>query len=175
VIHAHRARRLALQGLCCLDVQGERVRDLVSDFLNDSQEPAETLSAAHALLEAAWAARLDCDALLARHAHNWELSRLALVDRNILRLGVCELRGGAVDAKIVITEALKLAQEFSTAESPRFVNGVLDAVAKEIRRDAGPSGPLGGDAGDKTGETGKTEEKTKAGEEEDEEEAKKQE
>jgi transcription antitermination protein NusB len=157
VIHAHRARRLALQGLCCLDVQGERGRELVRAFLDDSLEPADTLAAAHALLEAAWTARADCDALLARHAHNWELSRLALVDRNILRLGVCELRGGAVDAKIVITEALKLAQEFSTAESPRFVNGVLDAVAKEIRRETSRDT---GDTGDKNREIGKAERET---------------
>ena len=73
-----------------------------------------------------------CDAILGRYAINWELPRLALVDRNILRLAVAEMRRRRTPYKGAITEAIKLAQEFSTAESPRFVNGVLDAVAREI-------------------------------------------
>jgi N utilization substance protein B len=129
---ASRARRLALQGLCCLDVQGDKVRDLVDSFLADSEETLLTLAEARALLIAAWKDRAGCDELLARHARNWELSRLALVDRNILRLAASELRGGKVPLRVVITEALKLAEEFCTADSPRFVNGVLDAVAKQI-------------------------------------------
>ena len=140
MISAHRARRLALQGLCCLDVRGERGRELVEAFLADSEEPPETIAAARELLAAAWAGRPACDEFLARHARNWELSRLALVDRNILRLAACELRAGKTATKIVISEALKLAQEFSTSESPRFVNGVLDAVARQISRDAGDAG-----------------------------------
>ena len=140
MISAHRARRLALQGLCCLDVQGERARDLVGAFLDDSQESPQTPAAARELLAAAWADRPAIDELLARHARNWELSRLALVDRNIHRLAACELRAARTPHRIVISEALKLAQEFSTSESPRFVNGVLDAVARQISRDAGDAG-----------------------------------
>jgi N utilization substance protein B len=65
-----------------------------------------------------------------------------MVDRNILRLGVYELRKGSAPFKVVISEALRLAREFSSAESPRFINGVLDAVAKELQnssRDTGES------------------------------------
>ena len=134
---SHRARRLALQGLCCLDIQGDKVRDLIEEFLGDSREAAQTTATARDMLTAAWADRADCDVLLARHARHWDLARLALVDRNILRLAACELRTRNTPHKVVITEALKLAQEFSSAESPRFINGVLDAVAKEIGRDAG--------------------------------------
>jgi N utilization substance protein B len=139
VVHATRARRLALQALCCLDVQGTKVKDLVDAFLGDSQEAPPTLASARSLLEAAWADRPVCDELLARHARNWELSRLALVDRNILRLAASELRAGRTPLGVVITEALKLAEEFSTSESPRFVNGVLDAIARQLSRDAGDS------------------------------------
>jgi N utilization substance protein B len=121
-------------------VQGEKARPLVEDFLGDSQETPEVIAAARSMLQAAWTDRPACDALLVRHARNWELTRLALVDRNILRLCVCELRQGKVSARVVITEALKLAQEFSTADSPRFVNGVLDAVAKQISRDTKTEG-----------------------------------
>ena len=55
-----------------------------------------------------------------------------MVDRNILRLAVAEMRGGQTPPKVALSEAIRLAQEFSSAESPRFVNGVLDAVMKEI-------------------------------------------
>lgn len=128
----HRARRLALQGLCCLDVQGPSGRELVGQFIDDSREDEQTLRQGRELLDQVLQDKDNCDAMLLRYAKNWELSRLALVDRNILRLAVAEMRLRRTPRKVAITEAIKLAQEFSTAESPRFVNGVLDAVAEEI-------------------------------------------
>jgi len=107
--------------------------ELAALFITDSREPPETIAAAGDLLRRAYAAREQCDQWLARHARHWELERLALVDRNILRLAVHEMVSGKTPAKVVITEALRLAQEFSTAESPRFVNGILDAVYKEMQ------------------------------------------
>jgi len=132
--HHHLARRLALQGLCSLDVQGVKALDLIYGFLEDSQDPPEAVAAARSLLRDAWDARETCDKLLAAHATHWDLARLALVDRNILRLAVHELLGLKTAPGIIITEALRLAREFSSTESPRFINGVLDAVAKDIGR-----------------------------------------
>ncbi|MGB2822159.1 MAG: transcription antitermination factor NusB [Phycisphaerae bacterium] len=148
----HRARRLALQGLCCLDAQGPGGVKLVHEFIADSREPAETLRAARDLLDEAHCDWPACDGILARHARHWDLSRLALVDRNILRLAAHELRFAKAPPKVVITEAIRLAREFSTAESPRFINGVLDAVAREIQAAEGESQEKmsrdAGDAGD---------------------------
>lgn len=131
---SYRARRLALQALCCLDAQGNKVWDLVEDFIADADEAADVAPAARALAHLTFDRRPECDAILARHARHWEMGRLAMVDRNVLRMGVAELLEGQTPLKVVITEALKLAREFSSAESPRFVNGVLDAVAKEIQK-----------------------------------------
>jgi len=131
----HRARRLALQSICCLDVQGERAAEMIDLFLDDSREPPRIVATARAMATQAFARREEIDRILARHARHWELGRLALVDRNILRLGTWELMGGEVPYRVVITEALRLAQEFSTIESPRFINGVLDAIAKELGGD----------------------------------------
>ena len=128
-----RSRRLALQALCCLDVRGEGARGTVDQFVRDSKEPPEVVTAALSLMQQVLADRPACDELLARHARHWELSRLALVDRNILRLAACELRCRRAPYKVVISEALRLAEEFSTAESARFVNGILDSAAKEVR------------------------------------------
>jgi len=134
VNHRHRARRLALQGLCSLDVQGVKALDLIYDFIEDSQDPPEAVADARTLLRDTWDGRDACDKLLAAHATHWDLARLAMVDRNILRLAVHELLGLKLAPGIIITEALRLAQEFSSTESPRFINGVLDAIAKDIGR-----------------------------------------
>jgi N utilization substance protein B len=144
---------LALQGLCCLDVQGERAMGLVAEFIADCDEVPGTAEAARDLLLGAYRDRKDCDAILTRHSKRWGLERLAMVDRNILRLSVYEMLTDTAPCKVIISEALKLAQEFSTSESPRFVNGVLDAVRREIKDGLksdepapAPDSPAGGDA-----------------------------
>lgn len=131
----YRARRLALQSLSCLDAQGNKVWNLVDDFIADSDETPDIISSARKITQEAFDLRVEADSLLKRHARNWELERLAMVDRNILRLAVAEMLSGEVPPKVAISEALRLAREFSTEDSPRFVNGVLDAVAKEIGTD----------------------------------------
>lgn len=73
--------------------------------------------------------RAQIDALIQEHAIHWRLERMAIVDRNVLRLGVYECRFAGVPAQIAIDEALELARRFGDDPSPRFVNGVLDAVA----------------------------------------------
>jgi N utilization substance protein B len=118
-------------------MQGEKVIDLVNDFIGDCDDGLDVIVAARELTAAVFAARAELDEILTRHATRWELHRLALVDRNILRLGAYELRAQAVPFKVAIDEAIMLAHEFSTADSPRFVNGVLDAVAKELRAGSG--------------------------------------
>ena len=109
---------------------------MVELFLTDSRESPETIQAARRLTEGAFAKVDELDALLARHARHWGLERLALVDRNILRLAAYEMAEEGLPHGVVITEALKLAKEFSTLESPRFVNGVLDSLAKELGKGA---------------------------------------
>ncbi len=123
---------MALQGLCCLDVQGDGVLDLVMDFIADCNVPVGTIGSARDLLTGALADTDRCNEFLKRHCRHWGLARLALVDRCILRLAVHELLTAQAPPKVVIAESLKLAREFSTAESPRFINGVLDSVVKEM-------------------------------------------
>jgi len=128
---------MALQGLCCLDVQGPDALPLVEQFIDESRDPLAVRKLANQMLQEALADRDACDEVLARHAKHWGLARLALVDRNILRLAASELHAHRTPMKVVINEALLLAKEFSTAESPRFINGVLDSVAREIAADTG--------------------------------------
>jgi N utilization substance protein B len=74
------------------------------------------------------------DRAYAASAEHWRVDRLAVVDRNILRLGVYELMEGAVPPKVVIDQALWLAHRFGGPQSPAFINGVLDAVARTLGR-----------------------------------------
>lgn len=74
------------------------------------------------------------DAEVAQAAENWRMSRIAVVERNILRLGIHELRQGAVPPKVVIDEAVRLAHWFGGARAPGFVNGILDGVAHSLGR-----------------------------------------
>ena len=76
------------------------------------------------------------DQLITASSKNWRLDRMSRVDRNILRLGTCELLAFRdVPTKVVINEAVELAKRFGTAESSAFVNGVLDRIAGAVGRD----------------------------------------
>jgi len=72
------------------------------------------------------------DDLLAANAINWKISRMATVDRNVLRLGIYELTRTDTPVSVILDEAIRLARRFGGESSPAFVNGVLDAVAKQV-------------------------------------------
>lgn len=77
----------------------------------------------------------EIDALIDRHAKNWDLDRLASVDRNILRIAIFEILHSAernVPISVAIDEALELAESLSTDDSPKYIHGILSAIAKEV-------------------------------------------
>lgn len=87
-----------------------------------------------AAVEGIDADRVTIDGLIEAHSEGWTVSRLPSVDRAILRLGVWELLAQpSVPAAVVIDEAIELAKEYSTERSSSFVNGVLDAIARQVR------------------------------------------
>lgn len=89
------------------------------------------------LIEGALAYRDTADAEIVKHAANWKLSRIAAVDRNILRLAIYELRNrDDIPPVVSINEAIDLAKKFSTDDSGKFVNGILDKVKADLLRPA---------------------------------------
>jgi N utilization substance protein B len=99
---------------------GEPIDDDLQAFANNLVR--ETLARGEAI-----------DQLIVTHAHNWRLERMAVIDRLVLRLAVCEmLTHPETPTKVVINEALELARTFSGDEAVAFVNGVLDAVRKAL-------------------------------------------
>ncbi|HVK88301.1 MAG TPA: transcription antitermination factor NusB [Kofleriaceae bacterium] len=92
---------------------------------------------ARELVAAATARAAEIDELITSASKNWRIERMSRVDRNILRLGACELIAFRdVPVKVVINEAVELAKRFGTAESSAFVNGVLDRIATAAGRHA---------------------------------------
>ena len=90
---------------------------------------------ARELVAAAVARTAEIDEAIASASRNWRIERMSRVDRNILRLGACELLAFRdVPVKVVINEAVELAKRFGTGESSAFVNGVLDRIATAVGR-----------------------------------------
>ena len=95
---------------------------------------AEVREFAEALVRGTKLHQEKIDELIDQYAEHWELERMAVVDRNILREGIFELLWAAdVPPKVAINEALEVAKKFSTHESSRFINGILDRIHKELR------------------------------------------
>jgi transcription antitermination protein NusB len=81
--------------------------------------------------------RDECDELIRKHAKNWDLHRMATVDRNVLRLAIFEmLHRPDIPPVVSINEAVDIAKRFSTQDSGKFVNGILDKVKSELMRPA---------------------------------------
>jgi transcription antitermination protein NusB len=130
-----RARARALQALYAWDVLGRR--DLIVDaerLWSDLAVGADERAFATPLVKAVATRRAEVDALLGEVTTNWRMERVGAVERALLRLGVAELLLGTTPVRVTIQEAVRLGERFGTDESARFVNGVLDAVARRLGR-----------------------------------------
>lgn len=122
-----------MQALCQLDVQGSDAEGMLRIFFRANTDDDLVLELAEKWTQGAWSMVRACDDLISHAAVRWKLSRLSHVDRAILRMSVYQLRYCEdIPCKVVINEAIEIAKKFSTEQSPRFVNGVLDAVLKKI-------------------------------------------
>lgn len=129
-----RARRAALQVLYEVDCSGHRPGIALDYRQQDEQFGAETLAFLYWLISGVIRYREDLDSLIGRYAPEWPVGKLAIVDRNVLRLSIFELSSPDADAppKVVINEAVELAKTFGSDNSARFINGVLGTALREI-------------------------------------------
>jgi N utilization substance protein B len=135
-----RAREVALQLLFQHDQNKKGVprRDLLR-FAQERLGDGELEAFALELYDGVCQQEADIDARLAAAAEHWRLHRMPAVDRNVLRLGAFELLHHPATPPITaLDEAIELARRFGGAESPAFVNGVLDRIHKENKKDQGP-------------------------------------
>ncbi len=134
----HRSRKRALQVLFEWDMRGEPIDGAIAHYY-DTLHSEETQTDIQLkpdkfmeeLARGTVANAADIDKKIEAKSANWRLERMAVVDRNILRLAIYELGRNELPGPVVIDEALELARQFSGDESLSFINGVLDAVHRQ--------------------------------------------
>ena len=130
-----KAREVALQFLYQLDLQGESDPEPhTAEFWARHPLDDDVREFAEEIVRGAKASQTKIDEIIVRFTEHWDLDRMAVVDRNILRLAVYELGlREETPPKVVINEAIEIAKKFGTRESSRFINGILDRVHRELR------------------------------------------
>jgi N utilization substance protein B len=124
----HQSRERALQILFQYDIHG-KPGVWLDEFWKHYQVGDDVKAFAEQLVKGVLEQKKDLDALIGKYATNWKVSRMQIVDRNILRLGAYELLWlNEVPAKVTMNEAIELAKDFGDDEAAKFVNGILDKV-----------------------------------------------
>lgn len=125
-------RILAMQALCQWDVQGDASAEALEGVFQTEGTTPRAAGYAEKLVRSFWSQPKPVDKHLSAASSRWDLSRVSPVERNVMRVAVVELIGTEIPPKVAINEAIEIAREFGGADSPRFVNGVLDAVLKGL-------------------------------------------
>lgn len=130
------ARELVLKVLYQADIRSEALCAIADEFISslsaqDDESDPEVIAFARGIIAGMEAKYKELNDIIFSHASNWHMDRMAVIDRNILRMGVYELCFMPdVPAKVTINEAIELAKKYGDVESGKFVNGILDKVHK---------------------------------------------
>jgi len=129
-----RARECALQMLFSYDLARPPVEDLIATYWGELAEAAEEVRAfANELVEGTIEHLTQIDDRIRVRTEHWRIPRMAVVDRNLLRMAVFEfLYQPSTPRTVAINEALEIARRFSTSEATQFVNGILDAIKRDL-------------------------------------------
>jgi transcription antitermination factor NusB len=126
-----KGRELALQFLYMLDLRGVEVMDQLAEFIAGQTADREVQEFALRLITGTHEAIHTLDERLTEIAHNWDIKRMAVMDRNILRMAIFELLWCEdIPPKVTINEAIELGKKFSTGNSGSFINGILDKIKR---------------------------------------------
>ena len=132
-----RSRELALQILYQVDIRKDNIDEFIADFWENQIASDDTLDDSvrefsTTLVDGTLKNLAKIDEYIASYAENWQLSRMAVIDRNIMRMGTFELLYlEDMPPKVAINEAVELAKKYGDTESGKFVNGILDKINKK--------------------------------------------
>ena len=128
------ARELALKFLYQTEFNSNSPDSELNSFCDRANVSEEVQNFTQALIRNILFHKKEVDELLQKISANWAPDRMAVIDKNILRLGICELLfDPTTPPKVVINEAVEIAKKFGTEESPDFINGILDKVFKDSK------------------------------------------
>lgn len=128
-----KARELVLSSLYSYEIKGDSSAETFSHFLSKSKLDPRSKLFASDLYHKVINNIENIDVMIKECVKNWDFSRISVVDKNILRMGICELLFfGDVPRKVSIDESIELAKKYGGEDSGSFVNGVLDAIAKNL-------------------------------------------
>lgn len=128
------SRRLALQWLYKSDLTGDWETSDLPEYLGLRGDPTGVRDRAREIVEGVVAKRERLDEQISTVAENWDIDRMATIDRNVLRLAAWELIFTDTPSAVVLNEAVELAKSFSTENSGAFVNGILDRIRPDRER-----------------------------------------
>ena len=137
----HKARECALQMLFAFDMTGGDAPTLTQNYWNELGDTAiddKTRSFANGLVRGTLEKLEAIDEVIRTRAEHWRIERMAIVDRNVLRLAVFEFLHQDTPDTVAINEALEIARRFSTYEATQFINGILDAIKQDIETASEP-------------------------------------
>ena len=128
------ARELALKFLYQTEFNSNSPDSELNSFCDRANVSEEVQNFTQTLIKNILFHKKEVDELLEKISANWSPDRMAVIDKNILRLGICELLfDPTAPPKVVINEAVEIAKKFGTEESPDFINGILDKVFKDSK------------------------------------------
>jgi N utilization substance protein B len=128
-------REKVLQILYACEMNNDSLQTLPIEILSQVTDEADK-TFAQELTRKVLAHTKDLDERITKRVANWEMNRIALIDKILLRMGICEiLFFSDIPPKVSINEAIEIAKDYSTAGSAKFINGILDAVLAEEKKD----------------------------------------
>jgi len=125
-----------LQALYAYELSHEPIEFIIENIVADLEEQPESFVFAKQLILKVIECNKELDDLIRQRIEHWEFNRLAIIDRIVLRMSICELLYfDDIPPKVTINEAIEIARDFSTEKSDKFVNGVLDSILDDLKKD----------------------------------------
>jgi transcription antitermination factor NusB len=130
------SRELVIQFLYLSEMNEGEIENQLKSFWENNSCEDDVQSFTEDILNDIFDHKKEIDARLEKYSDNWTLSRMAVIDRNLLRMAAAELMySKTVPPKVAIDEAVEIAKKYGTEDSPNFINGVLDRILKELKPD----------------------------------------
>jgi len=129
-------RERVMQALYAHEISHDPIPHIIETIFSELNERAEELTFAEHLLRITVEHQPSIDSIIRKKATNWNFDRIALIDKLLLRMGICELYYfDDIPPKVTINETIEIAKHFSTEKSGQFINGILDSILQDMKLD----------------------------------------